>query len=188
MSELIPPSGMDMTPQTGPVSRFQPGEHESSEDVSLGVIVGFSVALVALCVASAVLLAAVMWFVQIGIDREQSHRPPLFHRTANLYGEAGPAVKKENPEKDYRKDPDSVPERKQAEDAIGPSAYGWVEPGKVARIPIDRAIKLLGEKGELPHAPSAAPASPEPNPADAVRRARENPAPQAPVPADTKGL
>ena len=180
------PTMSDMIPQTGTVARFGSGVHETSEDVSLGIIMGFAVALVALCVVTAGLLAGVMWWVQVGVDREQAHRPVLFGRTEGFYGDAGPAVLGENPRKDYRKDPSSksVSELKKADDAIGADAYGWVEPGKIARIPIERAIAILGDKNELPKMPAAAPAT-EPTPSDAVRKARENPAPQPPVPAAT---
>ena len=171
----------DMIPQTGTQPRYESNVHETFEDINLSRILGCAVAIVMLCLVSAGLLAGVMSYAQVGVDREQALRPAVFSRSAGLYGEAGPAVKGENPVSDYRRDPGSVPDLLAADQALSPSAYGWTQPGKVARIPVDRAISILSEKGLLSQPAFSVP-SPEPSPADAVRRARENPAPQPPVP------
>ncbi len=176
----------DMIPQTGSQPRFATGSHETSADVSLGSILGVATAIGILCVVSAGFIAGVMSYAQVGHDRELAHRPALLNRTKGLYGEAGPAVRGENPVSDYRRDPGSVPELRDSELAVGDSAYGWVEPGKVARLPVSRAISILAEKDALPQFTNSS-STTDLTPSDAVRRAIENPAPQRPVPTSTKG-
>jgi len=176
----------DMIPQTGSEPRFVSGSHHTSEDVPLSAILGIVVVVSLLCIVSAAFLAGGMSYLQVGVDKEQAHRPALLSRLTGLYGEAGPAVIGENPVSDYRRNPDSVPALKEAQLATSDTAYGWVEPGKVARIPVSRAIAILSEKETLPELAVPAPSA-EINPADAVRRAREVPAPQPPVSSSPKG-
>ncbi|GIW89273.1 MAG: hypothetical protein KatS3mg108_3597 [Isosphaeraceae bacterium] len=113
-----------------------------------------------------------MRLAQVGEDLEQARRPPLFSDNSGLYAEAGPDVFKENPVRDNA--------RELAEQAERLNRYGYADPatGRQPQIPLDRALDIVARRG----LPKARPADTEPTPADAVRRARENP-PSPPPPA-----
>jgi hypothetical protein len=160
----------DMIPQGGLEPEFREGHHPI-DDVDLGAVLGFAVALAVLTVIVAALLGIAMRVVQLGDDAESARRPALFDDSAGQYAgprlEVNPALR--------------LPEFRAREQARVDS-YEWVERGKVARIPVARAIELIAERG-LPRAEATHDEEEldEPTPADAVRRARTTPVAPAPA-------
>jgi hypothetical protein len=154
----------DMIPQSGLDPEFRAGHHKI-DDVDLGTILAFTVGLVVLTTIVVAMLGIVMRLVHLGDDAEMARRPLLYEDAAGQY--AGPRLEV---------DPSrNLPEFRARERARVES-YDWIEPGKVARIPVSRAIEILAERG-LPKAPEA-PADDgggEPTPTDAIRRARSAP-------------
>jgi hypothetical protein len=117
--------------------------HETS-DVSIRAIVRFGLAL---AIGTAVISVA-MWglfrFFEARQEKRQERVPPMV--AANLHRTpSGP-----------RLEPDPLAPLRAArarEDSVLGS-YGWVDPGAgVARIPIDRAMELLVERGLPPSKP-----------------------------------
>jgi hypothetical protein len=120
--------------------------HETS-DVSIGAIVKFGVALA----VGAAVISGAMWGLFRYFEARQEKReepvPPMV--AANL---------KRTP-REPRLEPDSLAPLRAArarEEALL-SSYGWVDRGAgVARIPIDRAMDLLVERGLPPSKPMVA--------------------------------
>jgi len=128
--------------------------HEAS-DVSIRSIVRFGIAL---AIAMA-LVSVAMWglfrFFEAEQEKSREPMPPMV--AANLRRTpSGP-----------RLEPDPLAPRRavQAREDAVLTSYGWVDPkAGVARIPIDRAMELLVERGLPPPKPPSAPV-PVPYPA-----------------------
>ena len=120
-------------------------------DVDAGVIVKF---VAALLVGTAVVLG-ITWLLS-GFFRKElvKHDPAL------------PAVVAENPQQAapgprLQSDPNEDMAALRAEENAALSSYAWLTPDKtLARIPIDRAMDLVLEKG-LPKGAGGGPATPE---------------------------
>jgi hypothetical protein len=163
----------DMTPQDGHHPRFEHGHHKIDDVGTLG-LVAFAVGLTILGLVLAGILAIVMKIVRADEELEMKEATPLlFADESGQY--AGPSVYRDSPVRDDEAELERAARRL--------NSYGWIEPGKTAHIPIERAIALLAERG-LPKVEAPADSG-EPTPADAVRRARTNPAPQPPVPGES---
>jgi hypothetical protein len=156
MGDMIPQNGLDPT--------FRDG-HNKVDDVDLGTILAFVVGLAVVTIIVVAGLAVVMRAVELGDDRERARRPLLYDDAAGQY--AGPQLEVA---------PAQVLPDFRARERAAIESYAWVEPGKVARIPVSRAIEILSARG-LPKAPSSASEAHggEASPADAVRRARSQP-------------
>ncbi|MDQ5870961.1 MAG: hypothetical protein M3547_01975 [Acidobacteriota bacterium] len=135
--------------------------HETS-DVSIGTIVKFGAGL---AIAAAVISVA-MWglfrFFEAQHEKGEQPVPPMV--AANL--------KRTPREPRLEPDPLSPRRRMQAEENAALTTYGWVDrDAGVVRIPIERAMELLVEKG-LP--PSKAMA-PTPGPGNGKRKTENDP-------------
>lgn len=152
---------LDFTQQTGPAPRFQPG-HEEINDVHVRSILVYTVGIVGFFTACALGLAWVDARLRHEDAKLQATTPVLLNVEAGQY--PGPQLQ-DNPGRDL---PALAAE---AEHRLG--SYGWIEKGKIARIPIGRAIAIVAERGISGDVQP--PATTDPTPADAVRRARANP-------------
>ena len=127
--------------------------HETS-DVSIGAIVKFGIGLA----VAALLVHVAMWGLFRVLDARQAKRdrplPPL----------VAAALRRTPPEPRLESDALSPRRRMQADETAALTTYGWVDrDGGIVRIPIERAMDLLVERG-LP--PSKAMATtPTPGPA-----------------------
>jgi len=151
----VAPGGDGPKPEAG---------HEAS-DVSIRLIVGFGIGL---AIATA-LVSVAMWglfrFFEAGQEKRREPVPPMV--AANLRRTpSGP-----------RLEPDPLAPRRavQAREDAALTSYGWVDPkAGVARIPIDRAMELLVERGLPPPGPPSGPVPipypVSPGPAPASRR------------------
>lgn len=134
----------DITPQGTPAT---PGTHgHETRDTGIRPILIFGVALTAVTILLQVALGGWLEYFRNEEKKSNVDRPELFADKAGLY--PGPEPK-DNPNQDL------APQLDKERTIL--RSYGWVEPGKVARIPIDRAIDLLAERG-LPARDAAAPA------------------------------
>lgn len=149
----------DFLYQTGPKPEFERG-HSPIDDVRVRVLVGFATSLIVFIVLVCVGLAAFNEFIVRRARATRAERPALLNIESGQY--TGPELQ-DNPARD-------LPDRAR-HDLSRLDEYGWVEPGKIAHIPIDRAMAIIAERG-LP-GPKAAPGETI-TPDDAVRRAREN--------------
>jgi hypothetical protein len=130
------PKGVDMIPQSsGYVGSTDPG-HEM-EDVRIRGVIIFLVVLVASVAVFQVMLGGMMAYFGAHEARLAVLRPDLFDDQAGQY--AGPELQ-DSPNRDK-------PEIMRAW-YTRLESYGWTDPSnKVARIPIDRAMTLLAERG-----------------------------------------
>lgn len=130
------PKGVDMVPQSsGYVSPSEPG-HEM-EDVRVRGVIIFLVILVLSVGVFQIMLGGMLKYFSDQQERNAALRPDLFDDQVGQY--AGPELQ-DSPNRDK-------PEIMRAWYARLDS-YGWTDPSKkVARIPIDRAITLLAERG-----------------------------------------
>jgi hypothetical protein len=146
---------MDRTERPAPVEPHgdRPATGHETRDISIRAIVGFGVALAAL---TGVVLAAMWGVFRVFENREDKRDQPVSPMIAvNLRRTpSGP-----------RLEPNPLAPRLAArarEDTIL-GTYGWVDPGAgIARIPIDRAMELLVQKGLPPSKPIAPAATPAP--------------------------
>ncbi|HEX9149042.1 MAG TPA: hypothetical protein VF958_07785 [Thermoanaerobaculia bacterium] len=144
---------------TDPASPTPEAGHETS-DVSISAIVKFGVGLA--IVAALVLVA--MWGLlrsfQAGAAKRDQPVPPLV------------AASLRRTPREPRLEPDPLAPRVAAqarEDAILES-YGWVDRnGGIARIPIDRAMEILVERGLPPAKPMMPVMTPAPTPGPGKR-------------------
>jgi hypothetical protein len=173
--DIVFPEGSDALPQVGAHPEFRPGAHHETDDVRAGTILSFGVGLVIFTVVVAAGVAFAMGLVDVGMegmkDKTLKDRPMVME-TEGLF--PGPKLSQENPVLD-------TPEILAADEARLRN-YAPAKDGEAARIPIDRAIQILSDRGKLPEPPVTSDTVGEPTPSDAVRRARVNPAPQPPVP------
>jgi hypothetical protein len=140
------------TNATGPYDR----------ELDLRTIVGFGVGLF---VVTLVVLA-VMWWMStfFKAEEEAEDRPPSPIAEQQLDPiPPGPRLQAVPP-----RDMDEL----RAQDKEAMTSYGWVDrAGGVARIPVDRAIAILAEKGLPRIVAPAAPEEPVPSPAASSRAA-----------------
>lgn len=146
----VAPGGGRSKPEAG---------HEAS-DVSIRAIVRFGLGLGIATVVTGVAMWGLFRFFAARQDKREEPVPPMV--AANLRRTpSGP-----------RLEPDPLAPRLAArarEDAVLES-YGWVDPSAgVARIPIDRAMELLVERGLPPPRPMAPPAAVTPGPGNGKR-------------------
>ncbi len=135
----------DITPQGTPAGPEAHG-HET-RDASIRSILIFGVVLAASTILIQFALWAWMTQFQAEEKRVNASEPELFADRIGLY--PSPELP-DSPNQDLA--PRLDKERTQLR------SYGWVEPGKVARIPIDRAIDILAEGGLPSQDASKAPA------------------------------
>jgi hypothetical protein len=110
-------------------------QHEA-QDLSIRAIVIFAAALAAFGAVSHVLLVALFDRYRVGEERRDTPPPPLRESRVT----PPPPRLQENPGVDLR-------EFRRREDEIL-RTYGWVDRNHgVLRIPIDRAMKLIAERG-----------------------------------------
>lgn len=146
--EPIPPvPGSDIRPQA---SSTQATLDHERRDASIGGILWFGIGLAVATIVVHLLLAA--WMISFEMVEQQVvvERPELFDDMTGQY--AGPRLQ-DNPARDMETFTRAEWNRLET--------YGWVEYGEVARIPIDRAIDLLLERG-LPKVPTPASTLPGP--------------------------
>ncbi len=136
-----PRPGSDITPQS--TSTRHVHDHER-RDASIRGILWFAFILTLVIVLAQLGLGAWMTFFHSEEEKVKVRRPELFDEMVGQY--PGPRLQ-DNPARDMET-------YSRAED-IRLNNYGWVEPRKVARIPIKRAIDLLVERG-LPKVPPPA--------------------------------
>lgn len=118
-----------------------PGHHEE-RDLSIRWIVGFGIALAVFGVVSHFLIAALFSSYGAREDRRDQPGSPL---RAERVEPPAPRLQ-ENPGLDLR----ALHAREEREI----STYGWIDRGRgTVRIPIDRAMKLIVERG-LPARPT----------------------------------
>jgi hypothetical protein len=127
--------------------------HEKS-DVSIGAIVKFGIGLA----VGALLVSVGMWGLFKVLETRESKRdtplPPL----------AAAGLRRTPPEP--RLEPDALAPRRrmQDEEREALTTYGWVDKNAgVVRLPIERAMDLLVERGLPPSKPTA-PTTPTPGP------------------------
>lgn len=137
--------------------------HETS-DVSIGAIVKFGAGL---AIAAAVVSVA-MWglfrFFEAQHEKREQPVPPMV--AANL--------KRTPREPRLEPDPLSPRRRMQAEENAALTTYGWVDrDAGVVRIPIERAMELLVERGLPPSKPMAM--APTPGPGNGKRATANDP-------------
>jgi hypothetical protein len=136
----------------GPAPASEPAGHET-QDVSIGVIVKFGIALAIGAAVTSLAMWGLFRFFEAGQEKREEPVPPMV--AANL---------KRTP-REPRLEPDPLAPRlaiRAREEAVL-SSYGWVDRGAgVARIPIDRAIELLVERGLPPAKPMAPVTTPGP--------------------------
>lgn len=176
MENVPPPPGSDVRPQA---TETRPRPDHERRDASIRGILIFAVALTVVAVVVQFALGAWMRGFENEERKVASRRPDLFDDLVGQY--PGPQLQ-HNPalgtEALYRKQQAQL------------DSYGWVAPGKVARIPIARAVDLLAGRG-LPKSPPPAAGSPEgpapadePSPAPDSRPAAPSPREGSPAPGD----
>ena len=134
----------DMRPQGAPENLGEPG-HEPIP-IPLRGIVTFAVCLVLMGIAIHFLLGAVMTGFSRDEKRSERRRPALFAREEGQF-----------PEPRNQVAPVTDLSRLREREAEVLNGYGWVDrKAGIARIPIDRAIRILAEKG-LPKGKTTAP-------------------------------
>jgi hypothetical protein len=127
--------------------------HEKS-DVSIGAIVKFGIGLAVAAVVIHVALWGLFELLETRESRRDTPLPPL----------AAAGLRRTPPEP--RLEPDALVSRRrmQAEEREALTTYGWVDKrAGVVRLPIERAMDLLVERG-LPPSKPMAPATPTPMP------------------------
>ncbi|MEO8349852.1 MAG: hypothetical protein ABI610_13145 [Acidobacteriota bacterium] len=133
--------------------------HETS-DVSIGAIVKFGIGLAVVAAVVHVAMWGLFRFYEEREERQEQPVPPMV--AANLA----------RTPKEPRLEPDPLAPRlaaKAREDAMLAS-YGWVDRNAgIARIPIDRAMELLVERGLPPSKPMAPTGTPIATPAAGSR-------------------
>lgn len=147
MENIPPPPGTDARPQA---ANTRPEPDHERRDASIGGILWFAFALMVTAVVIQLGLGAWMTYFNSVEKQVEIRRPELFDDMVGQY--AGPRLQ-DNPARDM--------ETYSRAEAIRLNSYGWIEPRQVARIPIERAIDLLVERG-LPEVP--VPASNLPGP------------------------
>jgi len=127
----------------------RPEVHHEEKDVNVWAVGKFAIALVLLCIAALFILFGLFRYFQAREAREQ---PPL-PEGANVDARRLP------PKPRLQVAPIlDLKQMRAAEDQILGS-YGWVDRQRgIVRIPIDRAIDLLAQRG-LPSRPQAGPQS-----------------------------
>lgn len=150
--EHIPP-GVDLLMQ-GHVDPSYRGLGHENQDTKVSGVLYFAVGLTLVTILIHLGLGAWLMAFRGEESRQIAERPPMFNDMTGLY--PGPRLS-DNPARDMANQ--TVKELNQL------NSYGWADPGKVARVPIDRAIALVVERG-LPRpmaprgpAPVAEPAS-----------------------------
>lgn len=133
--------GTDLRPQA--LTTQATPDHER-RDASIGGILWFAISLTVVTVLVHLGLAAWMTYFDSVEQQAVIQRPELFDDMTGQY--AGPRLQ-DSPARDM--------ETYIRSEFNKLHSYGWVEPGQVARIPIDRAIELLVERG-LPKVPTPA--------------------------------
>jgi hypothetical protein len=120
-------------------------------DLNLKAIVGFTVGLLLVLVASAIFLWYFSKFLR-GYEESLDPEPPALEAARAPYKPPGPLL---------QTDPAKEMEELRAEEDAILGSYGWVdEAGGIARIPIDRAITLIVESG-MPESGTAVTGVPE---------------------------
>lgn len=147
MEPISPVPGSDIRPQASTTQATQ--DHER-RDASIGGILWFGIILAISTVIVHIVLAAWMISFELVEQRVVAERPELFDDMTGQY--AGPRLQ-DDPARDMETFIRAEWNRLET--------YGWVEHGKVARIPINRAIDLLLERG-LPKVPTPASTLPGP--------------------------
>ena len=127
--------------------------HEKS-DVSIGAIVKFGIGLA----VAALLVHVAMWglfrVLETRVDRRDRAIPPL----------VAAALRRTPPEPRLERDALLPRRRMQAEENAALTTYGWVDrDGGIVRIPIERAMEILAERGLPPSKPMVA-VTPTPGP------------------------
>lgn len=147
----------DLNPQAHAAAPVGAGHQE--DEVGIGRIFAFAGVLVSVIAAVMVVLVALMGVFKGREETLASNRPALFNDESGQF--PTPRL-----QRNYTYDMNKLRE----EEAATLSSYGWVDPkAGIGRIPIDRAIAILAERGL-------------PTPGhDAVRKA-ETPAPVAAEP------
>lgn len=126
--------------------------HETS-DVSIGAIVKFGIGLA----VAALLVHVAMWglfrVLETRVEKRDRAIPPL----------VAAALRRTPPEPRLERDALSPRRRMQEEEDTALTTYGWVDrDGGIVRIPIERAMEILVERGLPPSKPMAAMATPGP--------------------------
>jgi hypothetical protein len=125
----------DMRPQGVPAPHAGPGHEPTTFQIR--PLVTFAAALIVASAIIFVVLAQVMRAFTVAEARRESNRPPLFADTSGEF--PGPRLQ-DSPVSDM------AALRRDEQAALG--RYGWVDRrAGVARIPIDRAMDLLVQKG-----------------------------------------
>ena len=127
--------------------------HEKS-DVSIGGIVKFGIGLA----VAALLIHVAMWglfrVLETRVGKRDRAIPPLVEA----------ALRRTPPEPRLERDALSPRRRIRAEESAALTTYAWVDRGAgIVRIPIERAMDLLVERG-LPPSKPMAPVTPTPRP------------------------
>ena len=127
--------------------------HETS-DVSIGAIVKFGIGLT----VAAVVIHVGLWGLFRVLDAREAKRdrpiPPL----------AAAGLRRTPPEPRLETDALAARRRMLAEERAALTTYGWVDRNAgVVRVPIERAMDLLVERG-LPPSKPMAPSTPTPGP------------------------
>ena len=127
----------------------RPGVHHEEKDVNVWAVGKFAIALVLICIAALFLLFGLFRYFQA---REAALQPPP-------RGGVNVDARRLPPSPRLQDAPIlDLKQMRDAEDQILGS-YGWVDrQGGIVRIPIDRAIDLLAQRG-LPARPQAVPQS-----------------------------
>ncbi len=113
-----------------------PENRHEHRDVNVWAVYKFGIALAALCVVAVALLYGLYTYL---VNREGG---PLSHDQVNVDARSLPPAPRLQPAPIA-----DLKDMRAAEDQIL-NGYGWVDQGHgVARIPIDRAIELLAQRG-----------------------------------------
>lgn len=121
--------------------------HETS-DVSIGAIVKFGIGLA----VTALLIHVAMWgLFRVLHERGEKRDRPLPPLVAA-------ALRRTPPEPRLEPDALSPRRRMQAEENAALKSYGWVDrDAGIVRVPIERAMEILVQRGLPPSKPMAAP-------------------------------
>ena len=141
MSKLV-----EMTPQGGPTAGRSVGPGHELSDVKTRGIVLFVIALVTLAVVVHFVLGAFMSSFKKDERAKQALRPPTFRDERGQFPAPRTQVTPRQDLKDFRRSED-----------VEMNNYSWSESeSEVARIPIQRAMDILAQRG-LPKSKAIAP-------------------------------
>ena len=136
----------DMLPQGGPPSGRTSNSGHEGTDLSLKPMIAFALALIALAVVVHFALGLFMTRFEADAKRAKTQVPPLF---TDQQGQFPPPNTPVAPREELARHRDR-------ERAVF-TTYGWTDRDKgLARVPIDRALEILAERG-LPKVKNIAP-------------------------------